>query len=121
MVYAEIGNSEPVVHARQLIGITRRVERGALAGAMVVKSLGGMSKNMDTAMNATRSTRSGARWLGACVGLAAASYAANVAVTWYRYGQVALPAHPEDGDSILDRFIPTYEVVERHHVRVATR
>lgn len=70
-------------------------------------------------MNATRSMRSGARWLGACVGFAAGSYAAYVAVTWYRDGRVAPPADPEDSDSLLDRFIPTYEVVERHHVRVA--
>jgi hypothetical protein len=61
--------------------------------------------------------RSGARWLAAGVGFAAASYATYVAVTWYRYGHVAQPAHPEDGDSLLDR-IPTYEVVERHHLRV---
>jgi len=49
--------------------------------------------------------RSGARWLAAGVGFAAASYAT---VTWYRYGHVAQPGHPEDGDSLLDRFIPTY-------------
>jgi hypothetical protein len=70
-------------------------------------------------MNATRFMRSGARWLGACVGFAAASYATYVAVTWYRYGHVAQPADPADGHSLLDRVIPMYEVVERHHVRVA--
>jgi hypothetical protein len=26
---------------------------------------------------------------------------------------------PEDGDSILDGFMPLYDIVERHHVRVA--
>lgn len=59
-------------------------------------------------MNAIQSMRSGARWLAAGVGFAAASYATYVAVTWCRYGHVAQPAHPEDGDSLLDRFIPTY-------------
>jgi hypothetical protein len=70
-------------------------------------------------MKATRSMRSGARWLGACLGFATASYATYVAVTWYRYGCVAQPAQPEDRDVLLDRFMPKYEVVERHHVRVA--
>jgi hypothetical protein len=70
-------------------------------------------------MNAIRSMRSGARWLAAGAGFAAASYAVYVAVTWYRYGRIAQPVHPENGDSLLDRFIPTYEVAERHHMRVA--
>jgi hypothetical protein len=35
-----------------------------------------------------------------------------------RYGQVAKPLH-EDEDPLLDRFMPIYEVVERHHIRVA--
>jgi hypothetical protein len=65
-----------------------------------------------------KSFRSGARWLAAGVGFAAASYATYVAVTWYRYGHGAQPGHPEDGDSLLDHFISTYEVVERHHVRI---
>jgi len=69
-------------------------------------------------MNAIQSLRSGARWLAAGVGVAAASYATYVALTWYRYGHVAQPAHPEDQDSLLDHFISTYEVVERHHVRI---
>lgn len=63
--------------------------------------------------------KSGARWLAASAGFAAASYAAYVAVTWYRYGRVAQPAHSENMDALLDCFIPTYEVAERHHVRVA--
>jgi len=50
-------------------------------------------------------------------GLAAASYAAWVGVAWLRYGHAA-PARPEDVDAFLDRFMPDYDVVERHHVRV---
>ena len=59
------------------------------------------------------------RWLAAGVGLAAASYAAYVAITWYRYGHVRRQAGGEDADPLLDRFMPTYDVAERHHVRVA--
>lgn len=33
------------------------------------------------------------------------------------HGHAGQPAHPE-GDSLLVRFVPTYEVVERRHLRV---
>jgi hypothetical protein len=52
------------------------------------------------------------------VGVAAAAYALYAAVTWLRYGHAAQPTH-EDEDRLLDRFMPAYEVVERHHIRVA--
>jgi len=64
------------------------------------------------------SVRSFAQWAVTGTVLGAAAYATYVAVTWYRYGHVAQPDHPEDGDSLLDHFISTYEVVERHHVRI---
>ncbi len=59
------------------------------------------------------------RWLAAGAGLAAASYAGYVATTWYRYGCVTRPVDAEDKDALLDQFMPTYDVAERHHVRVA--
>src|ERR1700674_2573048 len=59
------------------------------------------------------------RWLAAGAGLAAASYVAYVAITWYRYGQVTRQAGGEDVDALLDQFMPTYDVAERHHVRIA--
>jgi len=59
------------------------------------------------------------RWLAAGVGLAAASYAAYVATTWYRYGHVTHHAGGEGADALLDQFMPTYDVAERHHVRIA--
>jgi hypothetical protein len=59
------------------------------------------------------------QWMTGSIGFAAASYGAYVAVTWYRYGHPAHATHPRDTDLLLDRFIPAYEVVERHHVRVA--
>ena len=70
-------------------------------------------------MNANRHRRAVLRWLAAGLGLAAASYAAYVAIAWGRYGHGIQPRGPEEGDLLLDRFMPTYEVTERHHVRVA--
>ncbi|MEO8679848.1 MAG: hypothetical protein ABI665_12420 [Vicinamibacterales bacterium] len=61
--------------------------------------------------------RTTARWLAAGAGFAAASYATYAAITWYRYGHPPRPA-PEEEDDLLDRFMPAYEVVDRHHVRV---
>ena len=62
--------------------------------------------------------RTGAKCLAAGFGVAAAAYAAYVGVTWFRYGNVAAPA-AEDEDPLLDRFLPAYEIVERHQIRVA--
>jgi hypothetical protein len=50
--------------------------------------------------------------------MAAAVYAAYVGVTWYQYGARARVAE-RDGDPLLDRFMPEYDVAERHHIRVA--
>ena len=61
------------------------------------------------------------RWLrgvSAGVGLAAAGYAAYVGAAWYRYGRAARPL-PGEEDHLLDQFMPAYEIVERHHIRVA--
>jgi len=62
--------------------------------------------------------RASARWLAAGVGVAAAAYGAYVGTTWYRYGDAAPPT-PEEQDPLLDRFMPSYDVAERHHVRIA--
>ena len=62
------------------------------------------------------------RWTGRAimggVGLAAAGYAAYAGVAWLRYGHVA-PPDPDAADPLLNRFMPTYAVVERHHLRIA--
>jgi hypothetical protein len=63
--------------------------------------------------------RSAASWLGIGIALAAATYAAYAAVAWLRYGGASQPARPWEGDALLDRFIPSYEVSERHHIRIA--
>ena len=65
-----------------------------------------MSRRMPAA---TKALLTGA----AAVGLGWAGYAA---LAWSRYGRVV----PRDGaDMLLDRFMPTYEVAERHQTRVA--
>jgi hypothetical protein len=64
----------------------------------------------------TRS-ESGSRWLATAAGIAAGVYGAYVGVTWSRYGRPARPA-PAEEDPLLDQFMPHYDVVERHRVRV---
>ena len=62
--------------------------------------------------------RSGLKWLATGVSVAAASYVTYAGVRWYRYGD---PQPPADGDEdpLLDRYMPVYEVVERHQIQVA--
>jgi hypothetical protein len=62
--------------------------------------------------------RTTARWTLAGIGLTGASYAAYVAVTWLRYGHVASPG-PAERDTLLDTFMPNYDIRERHDTRVA--
>ena len=59
------------------------------------------------------------RWLAAGLGLAAGAYATYVGVTWARYGRVREPADPSERDALLDRFMPRYDIVERHRIAVA--
>lgn len=54
----------------------------------------------------------------AAVGIAAGAYGVYAALTWRRYGRIRSDDDPER-DELLDRFMPVYEVVERHHIRVA--
>jgi hypothetical protein len=57
------------------------------------------------------------RLLAAGLGAAAAGYAVHAGATWLRYGRPATP-RPGEADSQLDRFMPQYDVVERHHIEV---
>jgi hypothetical protein len=50
--------------------------------------------------------------------LAAGVYAAHAGTTWLRY-EHARKGGDADRDPLLDGFMPTYEVAERHHIRVA--
>jgi hypothetical protein len=56
--------------------------------------------------------------LAAGAGAVAAAYGAYAAITWCRYGRDP-NADGRRRDELLDRFMPAYEVVERHHIRVA--
>jgi hypothetical protein len=58
-----------------------------------------------------------ATWLGGAVGVAAAAYLAQAGWTWLRFGAVA-PADGADAEPLLDFFMPAYDIVERHHVRL---
>ena len=65
-----------------------------------------------------RYVRAGAKWAAIAFAVAAAAYGTYVGITWYRYGNVAPPT-AEDQDPLLDRFLPVYEIVERHQLGVA--
>jgi hypothetical protein len=62
--------------------------------------------------------RRGLTWTAGALGLATGAYAGVVGVTWLRYGHPSPPS-AEDVDPLLDRFMPAYEVAERHHIHVA--
>src|SRR5262245_17753981 len=57
--------------------------------------------------------RTTGRALAYGAGIAAGAYATYAATTWLRYGH-ARPAAGRDVDPLLDRFMPAYEVAERH-------
>jgi len=70
-------------------------------------------------MSANEYMRSAVQYLATAAGLAVLSYGAYAGITWYRYGRVRHTSDSEAPDPLLDRFIPEYEAVERHQVRVA--
>jgi hypothetical protein len=69
-------------------------------------------------MNAKTFVRTAARWGAASLGIGVAAYGSYAAVTWLRYGHVQ-PVHGKGADPLLDRFMPTYEIVERHQTYIA--
>jgi hypothetical protein len=50
--------------------------------------------------------------------LAALGYAVYAGTAWARYGHAPRAKTPDEQDPLLDRFMPLYDIVERHHVRV---
>jgi len=68
-------------------------------------------------MTELKLARSAARCAAAVAGLGMASYGAYAGYTWLRYGQMS-PARSDEQDTLLDRFMPVYEVAERHRIRV---
>ena len=69
-------------------------------------------------MTVNSSFRWAMRRLATGVGLAVGVYGLTAAVAWYHYGR---PPAPDAGerDELLDRFMPVYDVVERHEIAVA--
>lgn len=55
------------------------------------------------------------KWLAAGAGIGTAAYGAYVATTWWRYGRTKSAS----SDDLLDRFMPAYDVHERHAIDVA--
>ena len=62
--------------------------------------------------------RTAATWLAAGLGAGAGVYGACAGLAWWRYGAPPAPLL-SDADPLLERWLPVYDVVERHHVRVA--
>jgi hypothetical protein len=58
------------------------------------------------------------KWLAGAAGLAVTTYAACVAHAWLQYARPD-PAGAGEDDELLDRFMPTYDIVERHRIRVS--
>jgi len=65
-----------------------------------------------------RRIRTALKWVLGALGVTSGAYGSYVGVTWLRYGQPS-PASAEDVDPLLDRFMPVYEVSERHHIHIA--
>ena len=61
--------------------------------------------------------QSAIRWVSIGVGAAAAAYATYAGVSWLRYGHTSR-TRPDERDPLLDRFLPIYDVAERHHIRI---
>lgn len=57
------------------------------------------------------------RWTFFAGAATAAAYAGIAATAWWRYGSARAPAGGA-ADPLLDRFMPRFDVVERHHIRV---
>jgi hypothetical protein len=70
-------------------------------------------------MNTSSHLRSSIRWMAATAGLAVGAYATSVVVAWCRYGRAAPASTQAEADPVLDRFMPVYEVRERHQIHVA--
>ncbi len=58
------------------------------------------------------------KWAAGAIGVAAGAWAGYAGITWLRYGH-SPRAKGDEADPLLDRFMPAYDIVERHHVQVA--
>jgi hypothetical protein len=68
-------------------------------------------------MESRECKRSALGLLGLGLAAAGAGYAAYAAYAWRRFGKPRPPT-PEQSDDLLESFVPTYDVVERHQIVV---
>ena len=68
-------------------------------------------------MKSRRVVTTGARWITGALAFAGGIYAANAALTWLRYGRTS-PPDASERDSLLDGFMPAYDVVDRMQIDV---
>jgi hypothetical protein len=68
-------------------------------------------------MISNRHARAAGRWSAVIVGAATATYVGCVATEWLRYGRARTP-QADEVDPLLDRFMPDYEVVDRHAIAI---
>jgi hypothetical protein len=69
-------------------------------------------------MSASRAAGKLAKWSAAGMGVGVAAYATYAGVKWLQYGRVGPSKDEDDDDELLDEFMPTYDVVDRHHTHV---
>ena len=68
-------------------------------------------------MTPSQPFRGSTRAFSMLAALGAGAYAAHTVWTWAQFGRPVPPSDVERDES-LDRFLPTYDVVERHHIHV---
>jgi hypothetical protein len=70
-------------------------------------------------MTVTKTLGLAAGGIAGAAALALVGYAAFAGTAWMRYGHPSRVRTKEEEDSILDDFMPLYDVVERHRIDVA--
>ena len=104
-----------VMQRKQLIGIAVRAERLSPDPAISDRSGAPEGPAPDSRQRAR--LRTIATWTAVGTGLIAGAYVAYVALTWSRYGRLRPPRRDEE-DRLLDQFMPAYDIVDRHRIRV---
>lgn len=62
--------------------------------------------------------KTAAKYVAGGAALAALGYAAFAGAKWARYGHAPRPKGSDEQDPLLDRFMPLYDIAERHHIHV---
>jgi len=104
-----------IMQRKQLIGIANRAERSVTLAA--ISDRPGTREGLAPDRGKRSRLRRIATWTAVGTGFVAGAYVSYVALTWARYGRVR-PPNREEEDQLLDRFMPVYDVVDRHRIRV---